>query len=81
MGRFANEVPQGYPRRRSGDFPEGDSKSADQGASDRFEESVLLPLQVRLARRLCAVATDFGSEVFISQEQLGIYVGAARATA
>jgi CRP/FNR family cyclic AMP-dependent transcriptional regulator len=38
----------------------------------------LLPLQVRLARRLCAVATDFGSEVYISQEQLGIYVGAAR---
>jgi len=47
-------------------------------ASDRFEESVLLPLQVRLARRLCALATDFGSEVYISQEQLGIYVGAAR---
>jgi CRP/FNR family transcriptional regulator, cyclic AMP receptor protein len=46
-------------------------------ASDRFEESVLLPLQVRLARRLCALATDFGSEVYISQEQLGIYVGAA----
>ncbi|MGH6834343.1 MAG: Crp/Fnr family transcriptional regulator [Methylocella sp.] len=47
-------------------------------ASDRFEESVLLPLQVRLARRLCALATDFGSEVHISQEQLGIYVGATR---
>jgi CRP/FNR family transcriptional regulator, cyclic AMP receptor protein len=47
-------------------------------ASDRFEESVFLPLQVRLARRLCALATDFGSEVHISQEQLGIYVGAAR---
>jgi CRP/FNR family cyclic AMP-dependent transcriptional regulator len=47
-------------------------------ASDRFEEAVLSPLQVRLARRLCALATDFGSEVHISQEQLGIYVGAAR---
>jgi len=46
--------------------------------SNRFEESILLPLQVRLARRLCALATDFGSEVCISQEQLGIYVGAAR---
>src|SRR5580693_2246538 len=46
--------------------------------SDRIEESVLLPLQVRLARRLCALATDFGSEVHVSQEQLGIYVGAAR---
>ncbi len=47
-------------------------------ASDRFEESILLPLQVRLARRLCALAADFGSEVCISQEQLGIYVGVAR---
>jgi CRP/FNR family transcriptional regulator, cyclic AMP receptor protein len=47
-------------------------------ASDRFEESILLPLQVRLARRLSALAADFGSEVCISQEQLGIYVGAAR---
>jgi len=47
-------------------------------ASDRFAESVLQPLQVRLARRLCALAADFGSEVHISQEQLGTYVGAAR---
>ena len=30
------------------------------------------------ARRLCALANDFGSEVHISQEQLGIFVGAAR---
>ena len=36
------------------------------------------PLQVRLARRLCALAADFGSEVHISQEQLGLCVGAAR---
>jgi len=46
--------------------------------SERMEESVLQPLPVRLARRLCALATDFGSEVHISQEQLGIFVGAAR---
>jgi len=46
--------------------------------SERMEESVLLPLPVRLARRLCALASDFGSEVHISQEQLGIFVGAAR---
>jgi CRP/FNR family transcriptional regulator, cyclic AMP receptor protein len=46
--------------------------------SERMEEAVLLPLHVRLARRLCALAADFGSEVQISQEQLGIYVGAAR---
>ena len=46
--------------------------------SERMEESVLLPLPVRLARRLCALASDFGSEVHISQEQLGVFVGAAR---
>ena len=46
--------------------------------SDRMEEAVLLPLHARLARRLCALAEDFGSEVHISQEELGVYVGAAR---
>ncbi|MGH6739724.1 MAG: Crp/Fnr family transcriptional regulator, partial [Bradyrhizobium sp.] len=46
--------------------------------SERMEESMLHPLPVRLARRLCALAADFGSEVHISQEQLGIFVGAAR---
>src|ERR1700737_4411191 len=46
--------------------------------SERMEESVLQPLSVRLARRLCALAADFGSEVHISQEQLGVFVGAAR---
>src|ERR1700681_3268982 len=38
--------------------------------NERMEESVLQPLSVRLARRLCALAADFGSEVHISQEQL-----------
>jgi CRP-like cAMP-binding protein len=46
--------------------------------SERMEEAVLQPLPIRLARRLCALAEDFGSEVHISQEQLGIFVGAAR---
>lgn len=46
--------------------------------SERMEESVLQPLSVRLARRLCALASDFGAEVHISQEQLGVFVGAAR---
>ena len=46
--------------------------------SERMEESMLQPLPIRLARRLCALADDFGSEVHISQEQLGIFVGAAR---
>src|SRR6266700_4892331 len=46
--------------------------------SERMEESVLQPLPIRLARRLVALAADFGSEVHISQEQLGVFVGAAR---
>ena len=46
--------------------------------SERMEEAVLQPLPIRLARRLCALAADFGSEVHISQEQLGVFVGAAR---
>ncbi len=46
--------------------------------SERMEELMLQPLPVRMARRLCALAEDYGSEVHISQEQLGIYVGAAR---
>ncbi len=46
--------------------------------SERIEESVVQPLPVRLAQRLCALAADFGSEVHISQEQLGVFVGAAR---
>ena len=46
--------------------------------SERMEESVLQPLPVRLARRRCALADYFGSEGHISQDQLGIFVGAAR---
>ena len=46
--------------------------------SEGIEESVLQPLPVRLARRLCALAADSGSEVHISQQQLGVFVGAAR---
>jgi CRP/FNR family transcriptional regulator, cyclic AMP receptor protein len=46
--------------------------------SERMEESAVHPLPVRLARRLCALAADVGSEVQISQEQLGVFVGAAR---
>jgi CRP-like cAMP-binding protein len=46
--------------------------------SDRLEEASLLPLPVRLARRLLRLGQDFGSEVGISQEQLANYVGAAR---
>src|ERR1700719_1524846 len=46
--------------------------------SERMEEPVSQPLPVRLARRLVALAADFGAEVHISQQQLGVFVGAAR---
>lgn len=46
--------------------------------SDRVEEATLLPLSVRLARRIVLLGRDFGTEVNISQEQLAHYVGAAR---
>jgi CRP-like cAMP-binding protein len=44
----------------------------------RVAIKIIQLLPIRLARRLCALADDFGSEVHISQEQLGIFVGAAR---
>src|SRR6201997_5148820 len=46
--------------------------------SERMEESMLQPLPIRLARRLCALGDDFGAAGHISREQLGIFVGAAR---
>ncbi len=46
--------------------------------SERMEETALMPLHARLARRLSALAYDFGADVHISQEELAIYVGAAR---
>lgn len=46
--------------------------------SDRVEEATLLPLSVRLARRIELLGQDYGREVVISQEQLAHYVGAAR---
>jgi len=46
--------------------------------SDRMEEATLLPLSVRLARRLQLLGQDYGCEVAISQEQLAHFVGAAR---
>ncbi len=46
--------------------------------SERMEESVLMPLSARLARRLLALAEDFGAEVNVSQEELAVFVGATR---
>lgn len=48
--------------------------------SDRMEETVLLPFQVRLARRLAVLMQDFGTEIHISQDRLANYVGVARET-
>ena len=47
-------------------------------SNDRMEEAVLMPLNVRLARRILALAHDFGSELALSQEQLAVMVGATR---
>ena len=43
-----------------------------------MEESVLQPLPVRLAPPALRAGLRFRSEVHISQEQLGVFVGAAR---
>ena len=46
--------------------------------SDRMEETALMPLEVRLARRIGALAADFGTDLHISQEELGILLGVTR---
>lgn len=46
--------------------------------SSRFEESTLLPLSARLARRLEMLAEDFGSDISVSQEELAVFVGSTR---
>jgi CRP-like cAMP-binding protein len=46
--------------------------------SDRMEESVLLPLPARLARRLVALSEDYGADLHVSQEELAVFVGATR---
>jgi CRP/FNR family cyclic AMP-dependent transcriptional regulator len=46
--------------------------------SSRMEESTLLPLSSRLARRLEMLAADFGSDISVSQEELAVFVGSTR---
>jgi CRP/FNR family transcriptional regulator, cyclic AMP receptor protein len=46
--------------------------------SDRMEESALLPIPVRLARRLVGLTDDYGDEINVSQEELADFVGATR---
>lgn len=48
--------------------------------SNRIEETMLLPLPARIARRLAALATDFGAEIEATQEDVAVHVGAARET-
>lgn len=48
--------------------------------SERMEETVLLPVSERLARRLLALAEDYGADLSVSQEELAIFVGATRET-
>jgi CRP-like cAMP-binding protein len=46
--------------------------------SDRVEESSLIPVEVRLARRVMMLAQDYGSDVQISQHELGQFIGVTR---
>jgi CRP/FNR family cyclic AMP-dependent transcriptional regulator len=46
--------------------------------NERMEEVALLPLHMRMARRLAGLALDFGSELHLTQGQLSEFVGGAR---
>lgn len=49
-----------------------------RATNERTEEMLFLPLSVRLARRLAALAQDFGDDVQITQDELAGLVGVAR---
>jgi CRP-like cAMP-binding protein len=46
--------------------------------NDRQEETLLLPLHLRLARRISALKEDYGANLEVSQEELAAFVGATR---
>lgn len=46
--------------------------------NENMEATFFLPLRARLARRLGALAEDFGTELHITQEELGTLLGVAR---
>jgi len=48
--------------------------------NENMEARIFLPLRARLARRLSALADDFGVELHITQEELGTLLGVARET-
>lgn len=47
---------------------------------ERMEETTFLPAETRLARRILALAIDYGSEVHASQEELASLTGVTRET-
>jgi CRP/FNR family transcriptional regulator, cyclic AMP receptor protein len=49
-----------------------------RSTNERMEETLFLPLQARLARRLVTLTEDFGTEVHMTQEQLAALMGVAR---
>src|SRR5262249_21740008 len=49
-----------------------------RASNERIEDTIFLPLHARLARRILALADDFGAELQITQEELASLVGAAR---
>ncbi|MFY9625556.1 MAG: Crp/Fnr family transcriptional regulator [Rhodoplanes sp.] len=49
-----------------------------RSTNERTEEMMVLPLSVRLARRLDALVQDFGAEVQITQDELAGLVGVTR---
>jgi CRP-like cAMP-binding protein len=49
-------------------------------SNENMEATIFLPLRTRLARRLSALAEDFGTELHITQEELGSLLGVARET-
>jgi CRP-like cAMP-binding protein len=46
--------------------------------NERMEEVALLPLHMRMARRLAGLALDFGTELHLTQGELSEFVGGAR---
>lgn len=48
--------------------------------SERMEDVTFLPASTRLARRIVVLATDYGSELRVSQEELASLTGVTRET-
>ncbi len=78
------------PRSEFLQYLEGDSRLAVRiiellcgrlrQSNENMEATIFLPLRARLARRLGALAEDFGTDLHITQEELGSLLGVARET-